>query len=299
MYDSVVSSLAQPMEPVRTGVSPRLTPLKGIRAVLFDVYGTLLISGSGDIGIAAANSKEESFVLALRAASQSFQGEAKQGLDDFHSAIAAEHDAMRKSGKKFPEVRIEEIWQRVTSKWHQNGLADEPASAERVRRLAIEYEMRVNPVWPMPGLVATLDSLRAAGVNLGIVSNAQSFTQELFEPLTERTLSSLGFVEELCFWSYEYREAKPGTRLYEEARDVLAACGIEAEETLYVGNDMRNDIWPASQVGFQTALFAGDERSLRMREDDADVAGVEPTVVVTELGQVLDVLNIARPEEIS
>ena len=43
-------ALCRPLLPEPSGERARLVPLPGIRAVLFDVYGTLLISGSGDIG---------------------------------------------------------------------------------------------------------------------------------------------------------------------------------------------------------------------------------------------------------
>ena len=63
--------------------------------------------------------------------------------------------------------------------------------------------------------------------------------------------------------------------------------GISAAEALYVGNDMLNDITPAHALGFRTALFAGDARSLRLRENDERVAGIEPDLVLTDLAQIL------------
>src|SRR5690606_5884506 len=38
----------EPRHPLPTGWMPRLKPLPGIRAVIFDIYGTLLISAAGD-----------------------------------------------------------------------------------------------------------------------------------------------------------------------------------------------------------------------------------------------------------
>ncbi len=58
------------------------------------------------------------------------------------------------------------------------------------------------------------------------------------------------------------------------------------EEILYLGNDIRNDIWPAQAEGFRTALFAGDRRSLRLRADDPDCGNVRPDWVVTGLEQL-------------
>ena len=46
----IIDSLVQ-LKPFDTGEIPHLEKIPGIEAVLFDVYGTLLISGTGDIGI--------------------------------------------------------------------------------------------------------------------------------------------------------------------------------------------------------------------------------------------------------
>ena len=103
-------------------------------------------------------------------------------------------------------------------------------------------------------------------------------------------MRELGFDSRLLFFSFAYLRAKPGTFLYERAREVLSDQGIRADEVLFVGNDMRNDIWPAQTVGFRTALFAGDRRSLRLRADDPCCAGLRADVTVTELGQLTQVL---------
>ena len=93
------------------------------------------------------------------------------------------------------------------------------------------------------------------------------------------------------YFSYEHRRAKPGTDLYELAASELANQGISPTQVLYVGNDMLNDITAADQVGFRTALFAGDQRSLRLRSNDDRVHGVEADIVVTELPQLIECLT--------
>ncbi len=42
----------QPLEPLETDVVAELQSLPAVRAVVFDIYGTLVISGSGDVGSA-------------------------------------------------------------------------------------------------------------------------------------------------------------------------------------------------------------------------------------------------------
>lgn len=140
----------------------------------------------------------------------------------------------------------------------------------------------------MPGFQAILDTLKAEHFRLGIISNAQFFTPTLFKVLSGKSLESLGFDEGGCLWSYRLLEAKPSIALYQKSAVYWEFVhGINPGEVLYVGNDLLNDIWPAQKVGFKTALFAGDARSLRMHESDARIAGVEADLVITELNQMV------------
>ena len=63
--------------------------------------------------------------------------------------------------------------------------------------------------------------------------------------------------------------------------------GINENETLYIGNDMLNDVYTAASCGLKTALFAGDKRSLRLRTDNPKVNGLSPDCIITELLQIL------------
>jgi FMN phosphatase YigB (HAD superfamily) len=56
-----------------------------------------------------------------------------------------------------------------------------------------------------------------------------------------------------------------------------------------VGNDALRDLAPARAAGFQTALFAGDARSLR----GAEQAG-EACAVITSLSQLPHLLKRGR-----
>ncbi|MEN1680903.1 MAG: HAD family hydrolase [Planctomycetota bacterium] len=282
-----IAQRSNPLAPQPTGAEPRLPRLDDTRAVVFDIYGTLLISGSGDISLTSGAAKGSAATEALQAVGvDGAAGEAI--LETLHEQIHASHAATRESaGVEFPEVDIVDIWRKTLAS-RDLKLAD-----GELPRLATEYECRVNPVWPMPGLVDVLAAIKRAGLPMGIVSNAQFFTPLAMEQLTGQTLGELGFVEDLCVWSFAHLRAKPGAELYAMAAERLAGHGIQPGETLYVGNDMRNDIAPAAGLGFRTALFAGDARSLRLREGDPMVAGVAADAVVTELPQLLRILSLA------
>jgi FMN phosphatase YigB (HAD superfamily) len=297
----------KPLAPLPTGEEPVLPKLPGIRAVVFDVYGTLLASASGDISLTTESSRGAAGIDALQAvfgepsasapgvtpgtrftpgadadgspaASRLFNDEIVKHL---HAAIHAAH---AESQSEHPEVDIVEIWKRVLAKLSIAG------TEAQVRRLAVEFECRANPIGPMPGLAETLSGLHHAGIELGVISNAQFFSPIAIAAMSGRSLEAWGFDPDLCIWSYQHGEAKPGVALYERSAQAFAARGLAPHEVLFVGNDLRNDIWPAQAIGMKTALFAGDARSLRWRRDDQRLVEVRPDAVVTDLRQLLEIV---------
>jgi putative hydrolase of the HAD superfamily len=275
-----IRALSRPLKPLPTKVDPVLTDMQGCKAVIFDVYGTCFISGSGDIGVSTADPKVEALTESLREQGVEMPVElASDAMDRFYELIRFDHEQTRRQGIAYPEIRILDIWEQ----WRREAQVN-----VNVPQLAIDVECRLNPVWPMPGLELCLDGLRKMGTALGIVSNAQVFTPCLFPALTGRSLEDFGFEAGKCVWSWTGKEAKPSQRLYATVLERFE--GIEAADCLYVGNDMRNDIAPASAVGMKTALFAGDQRSLRLREGDPLVGDLKPDMVVTDLRQLLECL---------
>jgi putative hydrolase of the HAD superfamily len=49
---------------------------------------------------------------------------------------------------------------------------------------------------------------------------------------------------------------------------------------------MLSDMYGADKAGFQCVLFAGDSRSLRLREEDPLVRGLRPSRIIRELGEL-------------
>lgn len=290
---SAIKALSQPMRPVLPAPAPALRrpDLSGIRAVLFDVYGTLVQSGSGEIGLADAGAADraEFFRAALKAAGirPAGAGAGARGVAAMSAAIRRAHDAARTGGAAYPEVDIEDIWRTVLAELHRAGLAPAEVDGRQVRRAAVEYECRVNPAWPMPGFPGCLAPLRRHGIKLGIVSNAQFFTPLLFPALTGRGLPELGFDPEICAWSYQAGCAKPAPAIFQTALHPLREKhGIRPESVLAVGNDMLNDIAAAAACGCRTALFAGDARSLRLRAGDPRCGGIKPDWIINDPRQL-------------
>ncbi|MCB1231925.1 MAG: HAD family hydrolase [Verrucomicrobiae bacterium] len=287
-HASYIRDHSQLLEPIPTGLEPRLFAIPELRGVIFDIYGTLIISAAGDISLAGADDRDEAMRRAVVDGTGIPVPETVTHLTEAYRTLIGEaQDRRRAEGIEFPEVEIREIWRDLLTKWHHPGASDTDAC----ERIAVAYEVAVNPVWPMPGLAETLASLKAGESFLGIISNAQFYTPHLFPAfLGDRDLAALGFDDWLQVYSYQQREGKPSRRLYEVLAERLNERDLTPGEFLYVGNDRRNDIWPAQAVGFRTALFAGDRRSLRLREEDHRVTDVTADLVVTDLRQLLEVV---------
>lgn len=281
----LIRAFSVPMEPLPvSGPLPGGGKLSapGYRAIIFDIYGTLFLSGSGDIGTLAdgAAGVEAERVRRLL---EPFAGAGEfSGLrESFVRAVRERHFRLEAEAD-VPEILVEELWAEIL------GLDGTAA-----REFSVRFELAVNPVYPMPGLADTLRRLQSAGIPLGIVSNAQFFTPLLFEAFLGADAESLGFLPELCVYSFREGRAKPSPRLFEKAAEGLRRLGMEAGEALYLGNDMLNDIWAAKSAGLAGALFAGDRRSLRLREDDPRCRRLGPDHVIGCLGEVLPLAGIS------
>ena len=257
-------------------MKPKGKPKQIIRCVLFDIYGTLFISGSGDISLANQKSpklKEIQHLLSKFA----FRKTPQALLNEFYRAIDDRHNELRNKGVDFPEVNIDQIWMQVLP----------TSDYQTVRQFAIEFEFIVNPVYPMPHLETLLTDCQRQGLLMGVISNAQFYTPHLFPWFLNSKPEELGFSQDLMFYSYQYGVAKPSQILFKMSAKKLKDKGIQPSSVLYTGNDMLNDIYTAKIVGFQTALFAGDRRSLRLRSDDPRCKDLEADLVVTDLTQLI------------
>lgn len=278
--------LLHPLQPEPTAIQPRIVSLPQIHCVLFDVYGTLLVSAAGEVGTVAQSWGEDAAQEALQAA----------GLQIRDPRVAAEvvqrlPEVIRRhqqsSPEEYPEVDIRRVWKELLQELAAAHLIAGDLSRQTIMCVALVFECRTNPVWPMPHAAEVLRRLHQAGVILGLVSNAQFYTPIVIEAAFGADLRDLGFRPELCSYSYAMGTAKPGTRLFEPVVRALADYfGLSAADCLYVGNDMRNDILPAHQMGMRTVLFAGDRRSLRLREDDPACSLLQPEGVITSLEQI-------------
>jgi putative hydrolase of the HAD superfamily len=256
------------------------------------VYGTLFVSASGDITGSSAEVRRRAMAETLEVMGIPVsRNKARDAAAILVDSITGAHNRLKAQGIQYPEVDIRSIVSEMLEQLHVRGAGGRPPNRELCETLAVEYECRSNPTWPMPGLIQTLEELGKRQISLGIVSNAQFFTPLLFPAHLDASVEELGFDLELCVWSYRLLEAKPSPNLFRRALEALERRGIKAQRVLYVGNDRVNDVGPAAGTGMRTALFAGDNRSFRPRQADLRLHGVKEDVLLTDLRQLPELLG--------
>ena len=124
---------------------------------------------------------------------------------------------------------------------------------------------------------AMLDSLRARGLAIGLVSNT-------FDPawLLERDLADMGLAERLdvAVFSSEVGRRKPDPSIFRAALEPL---GVDPEDSLFVGDRLYEDVRGAGELGMTTV------QALWFRADEHPDGGEPDHLAFTPM----DVLNIA------
>jgi len=289
---NLISSHLTPIERIPSGIQPKLLLLRGIKSIIFDIYGTIFVSGSGDIGISNTIKRNQLFCDALITAEIVINNDTvcETGIDYFYQRIAFHHNRSKKNGIQNPEVNIFEIWTETLHELSRNGMIQKVLSRIEILKVTVLFEIFSNPVSLMPGITKILLYSKQKGIPVGIVSNAQFYTPLMFEVLFKQDMENIGFYSDLIYFSYVTKNAKPSLFMFEKLKKQLyTKYGFNSRNVLYIGNDMLNDISAASKCGFRTALFAGDLRSLRLRKNI--VQNVVPDVIITEFEQLKEIIS--------
>ena len=210
------------------------------RAIIFDIYGTLL-----DIEppppSAAADWQRLYF--------ETFRQNAPFDLPTFANLCAEhidrEHQLARARGILHPEI----VWPCIVGDVLPGFASLEPAAQDEfvLRQIRLSHKVSLNP-----HAARLLPRLRAAGGWLGVASNAQAYTEhELRTAMASAGLDSNRLFEpSLCFWSYRHGFSKPDSHVFQILSTRLRGLGVPAAETLMVGDRLDNDVEPALRHGW-------------------------------------------------
>jgi len=289
-----IKELAEPLSPISIDHATSLKKLSGIKCVAFDFYGTMFISGVGDIGIDEdpEGESEEIFRNSLEAAGFTVNdvSAGTYGLQVLEKTLARHKDEAKERGIAYPEPEIREVWKDTLKEMAEQSMISGSVDESSIAKFAVEFEFRINAVWPVPNLAGILTNLKKQGLELAIISNSQFYTPLAFEAIIGQSPENFGFNKDLLVWSYKCGRKKPDTDFYADFVNRIQEQGMDPTEVLYVGNDINKDIKPAKYLGMHTALFVGDSRSIRHEESELKHLSLSPDLVIDRLSQIHECL---------
>jgi putative hydrolase of the HAD superfamily len=144
--------------------------------------------------------------------------------------------------------------------------------------LAASYEVWHGHAFVHPASHALLESLRARGLKLALVSNVVT-PPRFIRPELER--EGLAPRLDAIVLSCEVGKRKPHPAMFERA---LAELGVRAEDAVFVGDRLLHDIRGAGELGMTTV------QALWFRADDHANGGEPDFQAFTQM----DVLNVVR-----
>lgn len=293
-----------PIVPVKA--SPFTRSLPGLRAVTFEVYGTLLRITGGRLMLDGPD--RLALQIAFEKTVEEFNiwnflfrkpGPPWQQVYEQYKKLLEERQmtaAVRKG--EIPEVdAAADVWRKLIAQWDRKEfqydaakLGDRDALAEKI---AYFFHSRLQGIEAAPNAVETIAALTNAGIRVALLSDGQVFTPVQLRQAFKQQQSTLPRLDTTCdVLSYQVGVRKPSTSLFREGLAHLSEQGIAAEEALHVSSRLREDLGIAKRLGMRTALYAGDRASFDVTREDARDRELAPDRLLTDLAQLREVVGI-------
>jgi hypothetical protein len=285
---------------------PHLARLSGVRAVLWNVYGTLLAIPFGELLF----EHPQPFVMqmALEKTIAEFKmwgsmsrkpGQPSEYMGHLYRTQLDEQRLAPSPGEKYPEIIAERVWEGLVKKLFQKDYQFDASFYgslnEYSRKIAYFFHASLQGTACYRGGGRALQSVAAAGLVQGLCGDGQSFTAVQLQRGLDAEDGGVRLddliPEDLRVLSCDVRGKKPSDRLFRAALEALAAKGIEPPEVLHVGSRMDKDLIPAKRLGLRTALFAGDRAALSATPEQLKDPATRPDVLLTKLKQIADVVS--------
>jgi len=287
-------------------IEPRLHLLRDIRAVTWNIYGTLLAITGGELLF----EHPDDFVMdtALSKTIHEFKmwgsmsrkpGQPSDYLRQIYSQLLIEQRTRPSGGEKYPEIRADNLWESLIKKLLQKDYRIDAVSFgslnEFSRKVAYFFHASLQGTMCYPGAADALRHVKEIGMQQGLLADAQSFTPVQLERGLQQQRPGLALEEvvdtDLIAYSYEVRARKPSQRLFRPILSALAQRGIAPGQALHVGARLTHDLAPARRLGMRTALFAADKASLQLDQVPANELSSRADVVLTQLDHIANVVG--------
>ena len=188
-YLDTRSDLSWPAVPEieRRRAKPSLTRLAGVRAVTWNLYGTLVAIGGGQLYL--EHPQKLMMDIALDKTIQEFKmwasmtrkpGQPADYLREIYANLLLEQRSIATAGDKFPEISADRIWDAFIKKLFQKDYHFDALSMgslnEFSRKVAYFFHASMQGTECYPGAAAALKHVKARGVHQGILANSQCFS---------------------------------------------------------------------------------------------------------------------------
>jgi FMN phosphatase YigB (HAD superfamily) len=285
---------------------PHLKRLRNVRAVLWNVYGTLLAIPFGELVF--EHPTDYVMTMALEKTITEFKmwasmsrkpGAPSEYMGHLYRTILEEQRMAPSPGEKFPEILAERVWEGVLKKLFAKEYNFDAgfygSLNEYSKKIAYFFHSSLQATAAYPGAARALRTVADAGLAQGLCGDGQCFTTLQLQRGLSRLDASLRLddviPQSLCVLSCHVNGRKPSERLFQRALDELAQRGIEPAEVLHVGTRLAHDVVPAKKLGLRTALYAGDRASLDAPKSQVNEKGLKPNVLLTDLTQIAEIIS--------
>jgi len=222
-----------------------------IRAVVFDLYGTML---TGDIYVNIED-KDEGLSRVLR----------ENGHDVYFQEVwAARQFVMFIDYPKGRANTPQEFYTKVLERLEIS--ADSKLAAALARKAAELERVRL-----YPDVVPTINALKARGIKTAILTTIPSWR---FKHILEAKSVKIDFI---CT-AKEAEAVKPNPKIYQT---VLQELQVKPNEALMVGDDPRTDVIPAKRMSMKAVMLCREEKKMVKEADH----------VIVSLTELLNIIN--------
>jgi histidinol phosphatase-like enzyme len=297
-----------PPEIRKVKARPHLSKLTGIKAVLWNTYGSLLAISGGDLYL--EHPDEMVMNVALEKTVSEFNmwssmtrkpGQPADYLGQIYRQVLFEKRATSGGGgERYPEMAVERIWETILKKLLQKDYKFDAAFYgslnEYSRKIAYFFHSSLQGTACYPTAAKALTWCREQGLLQGLLGAGQCFTCVHLQRGLGAQENGINiddiFATDLRILSHAVRSRKPSERLFRAALEALQGRGIGPEQVLHVGSRLQIDIAPARKLGMKTALFAGDKLAVQATSEELREPATRPDALLTRLDQIASVVTI-------
>ncbi len=281
----------------RAKARPHLVAMPQVRAIAWNLYGTLLHISTGQLMF----EHPQKFIMdiALDKTVQEFKmwgsmsrkpGQPSEYMGQIYRRVLTDLQLASSPGEKYPEIAAERIWEAILKKLQQKDYKYDAAFygpiGDYCRKIAYFFHASLQGTACYDGAAKALEHAHQAGLRQVIIGDAQCFSFVQLNRGLQGQHCGVGvdqlFTRSWCALSCEVGGKKPSERLFKHS---LSQLGVAANQVLHIGARLATDLAPAKKLGMRTALFAGDKDSLQATKEQLKDPATRPDVLLTDLSQ--------------